>query len=153
MQSFLSYLQEKPMHWRAGGLPFTREGDQVWVCLFVSNDPMYGGSAPQLPKGIPNAHERPQEAAEREVAEETGLPIRLLSRQAFPLTIRTTTSELGETYDIHAYGFPLPRRIAPKPGEEGTGVWVTADKALTTMRPDHRVFVRDLLQHLRHTDA
>lgn len=151
MQSFLSYLTEKPAQWRAGGLPFVQDRGQVWVCVFVSNDPQYGGSAPQLAKGQPNAHERPVEAAIREVSEETGIPPQLLGRRPFPLSIRTMIAWDAMPYDIHAYGFPMTRLYAPRPNAEGTGKWMPADQALRVMRRDHRVFVRDLLQQLRHS--
>ena len=153
MQSYLSYLSEKTTRWRAGGLPFFQRDGQVWVCAFVSNDPAYGGPAPQLPKGMPQPHERPMEVAIREVSEETGIPPEALGTAPFPLPIRTVTSWDGSIYDIHAHGFPVNRQYSTPPTEEGQGKWMTAEQALQTMRADHRVFVRDLLQHLRHVSG
>jgi 8-oxo-dGTP diphosphatase len=53
----------------AGGVIYRRRRDGPQVCLISTQ----GGKAWQLPKGIIEPGEQPEEAAVREVAEETGL--------------------------------------------------------------------------------
>ena len=53
----------------AGGVIYRGLAGQVDVCLIATQ----GRSAWQLPKGIIEPEERPEDAARREVAEETGL--------------------------------------------------------------------------------
>jgi 8-oxo-dGTP pyrophosphatase MutT (NUDIX family) len=53
----------------AGGVIYRRRRGQVEVCLISTQ----GGKAWQLPKGLIEPGEQPEEAAAREVAEETGL--------------------------------------------------------------------------------
>ena len=53
----------------AGGVIYRREQGEVSVCLIATQ----GHKAWQLPKGIVEHEEPPEEAARREVAEETGL--------------------------------------------------------------------------------
>jgi 8-oxo-dGTP pyrophosphatase MutT (NUDIX family) len=53
----------------AGGVIYRRQSGPPEVCLIATQ----GGRAWQLPKGIIERGERPEDAARREVAEETGL--------------------------------------------------------------------------------
>jgi 8-oxo-dGTP pyrophosphatase MutT (NUDIX family) len=53
----------------AGGVIYRREGDRTEVCLISTQ----GGKAWQLPKGLIEDGEPAEEAARREVEEETGL--------------------------------------------------------------------------------
>ena len=58
----------------AGGVIYRDASDQTEVCLIATN----GGKMWQLPKGIIEEDEAAEEAARREVAEETGLRGELL---------------------------------------------------------------------------
>ena len=58
----------------AGGVIYRRDGGEPAVCLISTQ----GRTAWQLPKGIIERGEQPEEAARREVAEETGLQGELL---------------------------------------------------------------------------
>lgn len=60
----------------AGGVIYRRHGDETEVCLIATQ----GGKAWQLAKGIIERGEPAEEAAAREVAEETGLRGELLQR-------------------------------------------------------------------------
>lgn len=60
----------------AGGVVFRRRKDRVDVCLISTQ----GGKAWQLPKGLIEPGEQPEDAAAREVLEETGLRGKLLQR-------------------------------------------------------------------------
>ncbi len=60
----------------AGGVIYRRQREQPEVCLIATQ----GGKAWQLPKGLIERGEPPEEAARREVAEETGLRGDLLQR-------------------------------------------------------------------------
>lgn len=53
----------------AGGVIYRRKGKDTEVCLIAT----HGGDAWQLPKGFIEEGEQPEEAARREVGEETGL--------------------------------------------------------------------------------
>jgi 8-oxo-dGTP pyrophosphatase MutT (NUDIX family) len=53
----------------AGGVIYRKRRGQLEVCLIATQ----GGSAWQLPKGLIESGEPPEEAARREVEEETGL--------------------------------------------------------------------------------
>ena len=60
----------------AGGVIYRRLRGQPVVCLIATQ----GGQVWQLPKGLIERGEKPEEAATREVAEETGLQGELLRR-------------------------------------------------------------------------
>lgn len=60
----------------AGGVMFRRRKGQPQVCLIATQ----GAKAWQLPKGLIERGEQPEEAASREVTEETGLRGKLLHR-------------------------------------------------------------------------
>ncbi len=59
----------------AGGVMFRRQGTEIEVCLISTQN----RTAWQLPKGIIEKGEAPEDAAAREVAEETGLRGELVS--------------------------------------------------------------------------
>lgn len=60
----------------AGGVIYRGRNSETDVCLISTQ----GGTAWQLPKGLIERGERPEDAARREVAEETGLAGDLLRR-------------------------------------------------------------------------
>lgn len=60
----------------AGGVIYRRRRGTPEVCLIATQ----GGKAWQLPKGLIERGEQPEEAAAREVTEETGLRGKLLGR-------------------------------------------------------------------------
>jgi 8-oxo-dGTP pyrophosphatase MutT (NUDIX family) len=60
----------------AGGVIYRRQRERPEVCLIATQ----GGKAWQLPKGLIERGEPPEETARREVAEETGLRGDLLQR-------------------------------------------------------------------------
>ena len=134
--------------WKAGGIPYVVDPNGVFVCLFKSSDPTYGGAAPQLPKGTPDPNETPDETAVREVSEETGIPLPALKDHAHFVSKRKFEGQTMDYY-FHCYGFPLPKIIATKRNTEGIGVWLSIDDARRTMRRDQRVFLDDLIKLLQ----
>lgn len=69
-------LMKTKMEISAGGVIYRRRRGQAEVCLIATQ----GGKAWQLPKGLIERGEPPEETARREVAEETGLRGDLLRR-------------------------------------------------------------------------
>ncbi len=131
-----------PMKWKAGGFPFyMNEKGKLMVCLFKSNDPLYGGKAPQMPKGHPDPGEAPGQAAAREAMEETGIPTRLLYQnriQVGKVKFRGETS----TYIQYVYAFPLEKKFPATSNDEGMGKWYDYEYALTVIRKDQKSFLK-----------
>lgn len=119
---------------RAGGVPYHVNGEEITVCLFVSNDPAYGGEAPQIAKGHLEPGEFPVEAAAREVFEETGIAV---SPHSGWLVSRFDFEGQLEDYVFWCYAFPVETMQAPAVTDEGTGVWMSIDEAIDSVRRAH----------------
>ncbi|WP_083297802.1 NUDIX domain-containing protein [Corynebacterium sp. HMSC072G08] len=75
-----------------------------------------GTTAFQFPGGKPEAHEKPADAAVREVAEE--LTVHLDMRNLVPLGTRTAPASNEPGYTVLAHLFEYPRPIIPQPAAE-----------------------------------
>lgn len=154
MFSFKEYTSRfldpsRKVKWKAGGFPYYRSKDDViWVCLFISNDPYYGGPAPQIPKGHPDPGENPVKAAAREASEETGISTQILMKKPLKISMERFRGETGE-YMMYVYGFEVDKPYRPKPNDEGHGVWVPIDWAIKNMRKDQRTFAIKLKSTLQ----
>ena len=143
MKLFSKFLSESTS-WKAGGFPYFKDRNgQIYVCLFVSNNPYYGGAKPQMPKGHPDAGENPVDVAAREASEETGIPMNELRKGAIPLVSQKFKGEVS-TYVMHVFGFRLNRKIKATITDEGSGYWMELDDALKKMRPDQIQFLKKL---------
>lgn len=134
---------QKPRHtkWKAGGFPMYKDPKgQLWVCTFVSNNPRYGGKRPQMPKGHPDAGEKPVTVGAREASEETGIPFKALMKN--PISVSTKIFK-GETHDylMHVYTFKLDQKYPTKPNNEGKGLWLKYEDALMSLRRDQITFL------------
>lgn len=131
-----------PMKWKAGGFPFyIDENGTYFVCLFKSNDPEYGGKAPQMPKGHPDPGEAPGQAAAREASEETGIPTRLLYKNRIQVAKTKFRGETS-TYIMYVYAFPLDKKFPATTNDEGYGKWYNYEYALTVVRKDQKSFLK-----------
>lgn len=150
MKTFKQYSKKKrPMRWKSGGFPYfidPKTGD-IFVCLFTSNDPDYGGKHPQMPKGTRDDSEAPVVTGAREAAEETGIPYDALKRKAHMIMNKKFRGETS-TYIQYAFGFPLDKPYTAKKNSEGKGLWYRADDARKVIRRDQKVFLTKLLDNL-----
>jgi len=145
MKKFQEYINESTS-WKAGGFPYFKDNNgQVYVCLFVSNDPYYGGVRPQMPKGHPDPGEKPVDAAAREASEETGISFKDLRKGAKPVTVKKFKGETS-TYDMHVFGFALDKKARVYKNDEGEGIWLKIEDAYRDMRPDQKQFLTMLYQ-------
>ena len=142
-----TFSQHATPQWRAGGFPFYRDGEDVFVCLFLSNDPSYGGHDPQIPKGHPDEGENAVQAASREVHEETGIPLSDLRKKPSLVMVKDFVGEVAN-YKFHVYAFELPERIPAKTNAEGKGVWISLDYARRQMRHDQRIFIEEFAKKM-----
>lgn len=111
----------------AGGVVFYDAGDNTPVYLLMSNRKGYW----EFPKGHVDEGETDEEAAIREVMEETGLKdIRIIP--GFKFKIRYTYSKNGKKYPKEVVFFLM--KAEPKPveiSEEHTAyVWLPYDEAI-----------------------
>lgn len=137
---FKAFLLEK-MRWKSGGFPTYRDKDgNLYVCLFTSNDPAYGGSRPQMPKGTRDDLETPKVTGAREAAEETGIPYEALVKNAKLLMAKKFRGETS-TYIQYAFEFPLDKPYRAKPNDEGKGLWYRYEDAIKIMRRDQKQFL------------
>lgn len=130
--------KDAPMRWKAGGFPFYKDDKgKLYVCLFKSNDPLYGGKTPQMPKGHPD----PGQAAAREAMEETGIPTRLLYQNRIQV-LKTKFRGETSTYIQYVYAFPLEKKFPATTNDEGMGKWYEYEYALTIVRKDQKPFLK-----------
>ena len=148
VKTFMGFLNEATT-WKAGGFPYyvDEKTGKVHVCLFLSNNPYYGGAKPQMPKGHPDAGEKPVDVAAREASEETGIPMNELRKGAIPLVSQKFKGEVS-TYVMHVFGFRLSKKTKAKITDEGTGYWMELDDALKKMRNDQVHFLEKLKEKI-----
>ena len=77
----------------AGGVVFRRRGDALEIAVGAQRDRLSGRETLRLPKGIVEPGETPEQAAVREVSEETGLEAEVVT----PLTTVSYDYREGET--------------------------------------------------------
>lgn len=148
MKLFSKFLSESTA-WKAGGFPYFKDRNgQIYVCLFVSNNPYYGGAKPQMPKGHPDAGENPVDVAAREASEETGIPFKDLRKGAKPVTVQKFKGEVSN-YNMHVFGFELNKKAKVYKNDEGEGVWLGIEDALKNMRSDQKQFLNKLYQMIK----
>ena len=146
MKNFKEFLEENYNNWRAGGIPYYKDGGDIRVCLFISNNPMYGGAAPQIPKGGADPNETPEQAGCREASEETGIPHSVLKKAKSHRLSKSTFHGEVEDYMFHVYAFELDKMHKTRKNAEGEGVWLYLEQALKHMRRDQRKFVEPLIK-------
>ena len=123
---------------KAGGIPFYIKDDKLFVCLFVSNDGTYGGTAPQIAKGHVDEYETQRDAAVREVFEETGVDVEGAPRHA---VFSGPFAGQVEDYYLSVYLYKLDDRVEPAVGDEGEGVWYPIEDALCFIRLDQQAIL------------
>lgn len=140
---FKEYLIES-MKRKAGGFPvYIDKSGETWVCLFISNDPFYGGDRPQLPKGHIDPGESVMRAAAREAHEETGIPFEALMKQ--PKMVDAVPFQGQDSkYMMYVWAFILDKKYPAKKTPEGKGIWLKFEAAEDKIRRDQRRFMRSL---------
>jgi len=134
---------------KAGGFPvYIHPDGEISVCLFLSNDPEYGGDLPQLPKGHIDKGEGTNTAAARETQEETGIPLDALKKDYRLVTVRPFRGEASR-YMMYVYAFFVDKKYPAKKNNEGRGLWLPLKKAKKIMRKDQRIFLKDLAEFIR----
>lgn len=134
--------------WKAGGIPFFRDGNDISVCLFVSNDPVYGGAAPQIAKGHADKGEDPLATAIRETSEEVSIPHVLLEARPTQVISSTFRGQVSD-YMFHVYAFEVEGALTLTPTEEGCGVWLNFYDAVDQMREDQVRFLLPLISQIQ----
>jgi choline kinase/ADP-ribose pyrophosphatase YjhB (NUDIX family) len=126
----LAVLPDAPSVLSAGGVAVRGEGAHAEVLLVGTG--MHGGW--RIPKGMLEPGERVEDAACREVLEETGLPVRIVS----PAEPAEWTYEYGgRKWRERCYFFRMSSEteLSPKPdAEHEVAAWVRASEALDSMR-------------------
>jgi mutator protein MutT len=112
----------------AGGVVFRRVGENVEIAAGAQRDRLTGRDSLRLPKGIVEPGETPEQAAVREVSEETGLEAEVVA----PLTTVSYEYDEGGTLVSKRVHFYLMRHIDgephPRDGEMASVHWFAADK-------------------------
>jgi len=150
MISFKKYLKNKKntksSKWKAGGFPiYVDDNGVVNVCLFLSNNPVYGGARYQMPKGHPDKGDTPKMTATREAYEETGIPIDALKKKAKQV-MKVNFKGQVSTYDQYVFTFELDKKYKPRKNDEGRGGWLIASVARKAIRRDQLPFLEAALK-------
>lgn len=121
--------------WKAGGIPFYKdENGEIHVALFISNNPHYGGSAPQIAKGTPEPGLIPWTLAIKECSEELGIDeSELVLSKNFLVSKKKFYGQETE-YDFFVYAYELDEKLELGIGDEGRGVWMPLDEAFGEIR-------------------
>lgn len=139
---------ERKLSWRSGGFPlYIDKKGIVYICLFISNNSMYGGSRPQMPKGHPDGNDTPLIAGSREVSEETGIPFDVLKKSAKLVGKQKFKGEVA-TYIQYVFNFFLDKQYKATKNNEGMGKWFNIKDALNEIRRDQKPFLEMSLKHI-----
>lgn len=111
---------------KAGGV-ITRKTEQGEVEVYMIHRPRYDDWS--LPKGHIDEGESPQQAAEREVLEETGFMCN--TKQALPL--HTYNLPTGEPVEVHFFHMIVRAKSNPLDSEADMGEWLPLAIAIERM--------------------
>lgn len=123
---------------KAGGIPYMKVGEELFLCLFRSNNPYYGGPLLQISKGGIDEGEDILTAAKREIFEEMGICVNKWDK----LVVKKSSTK--KPYNLHVYTFPVKEMSKPAITDEGTGEWVSINKFYDLTRKDHAEIIKDL---------
>ncbi len=107
---------------------FRRVGASVEIAAGAQRDRLTGRNSLRLPEGIIEPGETPEQAAVREVSEETGLEAEIVA----PLTTVSYEYDEGDTVVLKRVHFFLMKHVDgephPRDGEMASVHWFAADK-------------------------
>lgn len=149
MRSLLNLVEAKSKRPRTGTIPYWfDEIGHLYVCLFTSNNPEYGGSEPSVPKGGIDENESIAHGAIRETHEETGIP---MSDLTDIMSVKTSViAGMTSSYDLHVFASLVPQMTKLSPTREGQGKWMTIEDALREIRAIHKEFLVALVAKLNY---
>ena len=127
---------------KAGGIPFVKIKDKIYVCLFVSNNAEWGGPDPQLPKGAVDKGEKIEVAAMREAHEETGISKFAITTSKITKLAADVFKGQLEQYELHVYAFEILTKSPVKKNDEGVGLWLELSDAEKKMRKDQLKYLK-----------
>ena len=136
--------------WKAGGIPFYKDANgEIHVALFISNNPHYGGSDPQIAKGTPEPGLIPWTLAIKECSEELGLDESDLVLSKNFLSSKNKFPGQEEDYDFFVFGFDVGERLELGVGDEGHGVWMTLEQSFWKIRTTQLIELRAFANKVR----
>jgi 8-oxo-dGTP pyrophosphatase MutT (NUDIX family) len=136
----------------AGGVVFRRVGALLEIAAGSQRDRLSGADSLRLPKGIVEPGETPEQAALREVSEETGLEAEIVA----PLSSVSYDYDEGETLVSKRVHFFLMRHVDgdphPRDGEMASASWFAADRLADALTFDtERAVVAEALHQLANS--
>lgn len=142
-------METKSQTVRSGTIPFFVDSyNNLWVCLFISNNQHYGGLDPAIPKGRVDLNESPLEAAIRESHEETGIPKYDLTN-IFQIANQEIAG-MHDVYELYVFASRVKSMTDLLPTTEGIGKWYSISDAERYIRRSHRHFLDILKQKLNY---
>jgi 8-oxo-dGTP diphosphatase len=112
----------------AGGVIYRREGDTIYVALIATNS----GARWGLPKGHVFDGETPEDAARREIGEETGLHGEVVQPlETIEYWFRAGRQRIHKFVDLYLLRYCYGE-VVPQEAEVDDARWFTLDEAIAT---------------------
>lgn len=137
---------------RVGAVPYIIKEGELWFYFMVPSDPNFGGTKPQIAKGIYEGEDSLQAEALREAEEELGLKPSNIRHSFHVFTAKNDTRKGENQFHVWAVDIIDMNNFKRPHWETGETHWVRESELKTRLRRDHLIPMYNLIRKVKRKE-